>query len=884
VDANCNGVAGDVATAGLVDDDNCGGCGMPCSAAANQTVSCVAMDDGAAGCQAQCQAGFYDINGVTDDGCEYQCTVAGSEECNGVDDDCDGEVDEDTGRFYYTGDAVTIGIGACRRGREICVAGEMVVFAEERLPASEVCNGVDDDCDGVVDEGFGLGEECDGDDGDLCAFGILVCDRLLGVAVCGKERVSDIAEWCNEQDDDCDGMVDEEAIDAPLWYYDGDGDGGGDAEDPGYPSCVDPDSHNPETGDNSMYVDNNVDECSQSPIKTKPGVCGCSEFDVDEDNDGYLFCEEDCDSDPSKQFKGDCGCNVIDVDNDNDGFSDCPDHDACPTDPDKQKAGQCGCGEADTDTDLDGVANCNDGCPFNSNKTSAGGCGCNTADDDTDADGVLDCAEDCPNDPKKTLPGQCDCGTQDIDTDNDGTLDCNEECTADPNKTGGGICGCDVPDEFPNCGENATCEFVSARVSCTCDAGYWRSGDPGKRPLPRLASAGNGGAVMMLGGGSSGSDDAPLDLWVFFDSRWEQIETYGVDGGLVPSLRTRYATAFDSARNVLVMFGGYESQSGEMLSDTWELSAGGAWSYMGNQGDFLLGGAPGPRDGHVMTYHAGLTDGPAVVMFGGFDGNSKLADLWSYTVGGWYQIADDAGLTGDQQGTPETTMPTTPTARTFHGMVYHQTMNALLLFGGEDDAQNILGDTWKWDESGGWSDLSIEFSGSPGPRSGHAMAWDPAYSRAVVFGGFDGDTSSTLSDTWVFSESNTAGWFREPATAQVGAVEPPARQGAAIAFGGGSGTYGESMVLVGGLGPSGVLADTWSLRDAGWQQVSTTLVCVSDGPQCTPVTGNPLCVFGHQPAPDFGGIEVCDDGNDNDNDGMVDCDDPDCAGGTHCSF
>lgn len=80
---------------------------------------------------------------------------------------------------------------------DIPFAGE-VVCAED----DEICNGQDDDCDDEVDEGFGLGELCDGDDEDDCEDGIVTCDG------CDDDPTS-IVEVCNGEDDDCDGEEDE---------------------------------------------------------------------------------------------------------------------------------------------------------------------------------------------------------------------------------------------------------------------------------------------------------------------------------------------------------------------------------------------------------------------------------------------------------------------------------------------------------------------------------------------------------------------------------------------------------------------------------------------------------------------------------------------------
>jgi hypothetical protein len=76
------------------------------------------------------------------------------------------------------------------------------------LPVPETCNGLDDDCDSQIDEDFAdLGQPCDGPDADLCNEGTWVCGTP-STLVCDDDS-PDAVETCNGADDDCDGMVDD---------------------------------------------------------------------------------------------------------------------------------------------------------------------------------------------------------------------------------------------------------------------------------------------------------------------------------------------------------------------------------------------------------------------------------------------------------------------------------------------------------------------------------------------------------------------------------------------------------------------------------------------------------------------------------------------------
>ncbi len=135
------------------------------------------------------------------------------ETCNGIDDDCNGHIDEGLTQTDNSCAKKGVCSGAdavkatCHGGAWQCDYSGVVGYEG----ATEVsCDGLDNNCDGFTDEPFLLGIPCDGTDSDLCENGLVICSPDKLGTICGPETVSNIVELCNGIDDDCDGLTDED--------------------------------------------------------------------------------------------------------------------------------------------------------------------------------------------------------------------------------------------------------------------------------------------------------------------------------------------------------------------------------------------------------------------------------------------------------------------------------------------------------------------------------------------------------------------------------------------------------------------------------------------------------------------------------------------------
>jgi hypothetical protein len=291
---------------------------------------------------------------------------AATESCNGIDDDCDAEVDEasaaDAPTWYADADGDGFGDPAVTEVACNAPTGHVAVSTDcnDADPAynpsiveSDCADPNDYNCDGSV--GYTDG---DGDGYAACEE----CDDAVATTNPGAP------ELCGGADENCDTVVDEPtAADAPTWYADADGDDWG-SDATTVIQCTQPAGYVADGGD---CDDTNVSfhPTADEADCTDPNDYNCdgSVGFADVDSDGFAACEECADEDPSVNPGADEICNDQDdncdgrvdehvPDRDQDGTKDCFDDDDDGDGlTDDEEAG-LGTSPLNADTDGDGIS------------------------------------------------------------------------------------------------------------------------------------------------------------------------------------------------------------------------------------------------------------------------------------------------------------------------------------------------------------------------------------------------------------------------------------------------------------------------------------------------------------------------------------------------
>ncbi|HRI67356.1 MAG TPA: MopE-related protein [Polyangium sp.] len=154
-DASTSSSSGGIAGAGGAGGHGTGGAGgvggaEPC--AEGQTQSCFTGDSHTLGV-GECHAGVQScVNGMFG-ACIGEATAT-SERCNGADDDCDGIIDDII--IVSIPSCSTGQLGVCRAGVLGCVDGQ-ITCKPSKMPSAEICDGLDNDCNGQTDDGIACG-------------------------------------------------------------------------------------------------------------------------------------------------------------------------------------------------------------------------------------------------------------------------------------------------------------------------------------------------------------------------------------------------------------------------------------------------------------------------------------------------------------------------------------------------------------------------------------------------------------------------------------------------------------------------------------------------------------------------------------------------------
>ena len=221
-----------------------------------------------------------------------------TELCDGVDNNCDGTVDEDTAAdaatWYADADGDTYGNAASTTLACSAPAGYVTDTSDcddsnagVHPGATETCDSVDEDCDGTVDNGAvdmsTWHTDADRDGYGDPATGTLSCTRVSGT-VFNDDDCDDTAsavnpaatEYCDGIDNNCDGVIDEDAAaDVATWYADTDGDTYGNATSTA-PDCDQP----------AGYVADATD-CNDTAGTIHPGATELCDG-IDQDCDGVV--------------------------------------------------------------------------------------------------------------------------------------------------------------------------------------------------------------------------------------------------------------------------------------------------------------------------------------------------------------------------------------------------------------------------------------------------------------------------------------------------------------------------------------------------------------------------------------------------------------------
>jgi hypothetical protein len=320
---------------------------------------------------------------------------------------------------------------------------------------------------------------------------------------------------------------------------------------------------------------------------------------------------------------------------------------------------------------------------------------------------------------------------------------------------------------------------------------------------------------MIVFGGNNCSKGYFNDVWVLSDANggtgspsWQKL----VPSGTPPAARESASAIYDSANNVMTVYGGDAGSTN--FGDVWILShangTGGTptWTQLSPNG-----AAPNSRSGHTAVYDS---TNNRMIVFGGFHLSSALSD----TV----VLSFANGIGGVPAWSGVTTKGTAP-AVGFHTAVYDSSLNDMYVFAGSSSEAKLAGDDHAFTlSSANGIGTSAWTRGGPPARYSQSMFYDSVSDSVFVLDGQHALTNTNFDDYWQntgVSDSSNINWI----PINVGGTHPKARWGHTALY---DSANNRAMVFGGATGfPSPCLNDYWVMTSANNSGGKPTWVSVA---------------------------------------------------------
>ncbi|HSW60708.1 MAG TPA: kelch repeat-containing protein, partial [bacterium] len=280
--------------------------------------------------------------------------------------------------------------------------------------------------------------------------------------------------------------------------------------------------------------------------------------------------------------------------------------------------------------------------------------------------------------------------------------------------------------------------------------------------------------LLLFGGSGEGLVDD--DTWEWDGLNWNKLTEE------IPGLRYGHSMAYNSTTGNIMLFGGYdhyEHPSGYFYDDTWEWN-GSVWEQK------TSADTPSARYRHAMAYDSSRD---IVVLFGGVGFSMSNQDTWEWNGTNWVQrtgntcsgincyvcaestcpsLYEQAAMVFDKKsgktllfggrnydGSNDETWEwdgiiwnkldpeNKPSARYSHTMTYDELRERVMLFGGEGGHQKS-DELWEWS---GTNWILHDPVKKPLPRTRHSIAYDSTRNKVILFGGLPGGAETWSWDT-----------------------------------------------------------------------------------------------------------------------------------------